>query len=153
MANTYTKLYTQFVFSVKHRENLIHETFRDELEKVMCGIIRNHKCTLYAIYCNPDHVHILIAMHPNIAPSKLMEQVKSASTNWINEKKFVKGKFEWQKGFGAFSYSESSLDNVIRYIENQPEHHKKKRFKDEYLDLLKRYDIEYKEEYLFDWFD
>ena len=89
MANTYTQLYIQFVFSVKGRENLIKESIRDELEKVMCGIVTNHKCKTYAIYCNPDHTHIFVGMHPTISPSKLMEQVKSGSSKWINEKKIL----------------------------------------------------------------
>lgn len=86
MANTYTQLYVQFVFSVKNRENLIKESFRDELEKIMCGIVTNHQCKSYAVYCNPDHTHLFVGMHPTIAPSKLMEQVKSGSSKWLNEK-------------------------------------------------------------------
>ncbi len=85
MANTYTQLYIQFVFSIQGRQNLIKESFRDELEKVMCGIVTNHKCKTYAIYCNPDHTHIFVGMHPTISPSKLMEQVKSGSSKWLNE--------------------------------------------------------------------
>ena len=134
MANTYTQLYIQFVFAVKGRENLIRESFRDELEKVM-GIITNHKCKTYAIYANPDHTHIFIGMHPTMAPSILMEQVKSGSSNWLNEKKFIPGKFHWQDGYGAFTYSKSHIDKVVKYILNQPEHHKKQSFKDEYLRL------------------
>ncbi len=128
MANTYTQLYLQFVFSVHRRENLIKESFREELEKVMCGIIANHDCKTYAIYCNPDHTHIFVGMSPSISPSKLMEQVKSGSSKWLNEKNYLAGKFSWQKGFGAFSYSKSHIDNVVKYILNQPEHHKKKHF-------------------------
>ena len=116
MANTYTQLYIQFVFSVKGRQNLIIESFREELEKVMCGIVSHHNCRTYAIYCNPDHTHIFIGMHPNISPSKLMEQVKSGSSKWINEKRFLKGKFCWQRGFGAFSYSKSHIDRVVKYV-------------------------------------
>ena len=116
MANTYTQLYIQFVFAVKGRENLIHESFRDELEKVMCGIITNHKCKTYAIYANPDHTHIFIGMHPTMSPSKLMEQVKSGSSKWINDKKLILGKFNWQDGFGAFTYSKSHIDKVVKYV-------------------------------------
>lgn len=105
MANTYTQLYTQFVFSVQGRHSFIKESFRDEIEKVMCGIITNHKCKPLAIYCNPDHTHIFVGMHPTIAPSKLMEQVKSGSSKWLNDKNIISGKFSWQDGFGAFTYS------------------------------------------------
>jgi REP element-mobilizing transposase RayT len=153
MANTYTQLYIQFVFSVKGRENLIKETFRDELEKVMCGIITNHKCKTYAIYCNPDHTHIFIGMHPTLSPSKLMEQVKSGASKWLNEKKYIAGKFAWQDGFGAFTYSKSHIDSVVKYVLNQPEHHKKKSFRAEYLLMLERFEIDYDEKYLFEFYD
>jgi putative transposase len=153
MANTYTQLYIQFVFAVKGRENLIHESFRDELEKVMCGIVTNHKCKTYAIYSNPDHTHIFIGMHPTMSPSKLMEQVKSGSSKWINDKKLILGKFNWQDGFGAFSYSKSHIDSVVKYILNQPEHHKKQSFRDEYLLLLEKFDVDFDLTYVFEWYD
>jgi putative transposase len=153
MANTYTQMYIQFVFAVKGRHNLIKESFRDELEKVMCGIGNNHKCKTYAIYCNPDHTHIFVSMHPTLSPSKLMEQVKSGSSNWLNEKKYIPGKFSWQDGFGAFSYSKSHIDNVVKYILNQPEHHKKQSFREEYLLLLDKFQVDYDPKYLFEWYD
>jgi putative transposase len=153
MANTYTQLYVQYVFSVKGRKNMIQESFRDELEKVICGIISNQLCKTYAIYCNPDHTHIFVGMHPNIAPSKIMEQVKSGSSNWLNERKYIPGKFNWQDGFGAFTYSKSQIDHVVKYIMNQPVHHKKESFKNEYLLLLEKFDIEYDTKYLYEWYD
>ncbi len=153
MANTYTQLYIQFVFSVKGRENLIKETFRNEFEKVICGIVTNHKCKTYAIYCNPDHIHIFIGMHPIISPSKLMEQVKSGSSKWLNEKKYIPRKFAWQDGYGAFTYSKSQIDNVVKYILNQPEHHKKQSFREEYLLLLQKFEIDYDKKYLFEYYD
>ena len=153
MANTYTQLYIQFVFSVKSRGNFIKESFRDELEKYMCGIITSQKCKTYAIYCNPDHTHILIGMHPVISPSKLMEQVKSGSSKWINEKKYAPGKFAWQDGYGAFTYSKSHIDKVVKYVLNQPQHHKKQSFRDEYLLLLDKFNVDYNPKYLFDWYD
>ena len=153
MANTYTQLYIQFVFSVKVCENLLKEDFRDELEKVMCGIIANQNCKTYAIYCNPDHTHIFVGMLPTISPSKLMEQVKSGSSKWLNEKNIIPGIFAWQKGFGAFTYLKSHIDNVVKYILNQPEHQKKQSFQDEYLLLLKKFEIDYDEKYLFDWYE
>src|SRR5690606_11588327 len=136
MPNTYTQLYIQFVFVVRGRQNLIKESFRDEIEKVMCGIITNHKCKTYAIYCNPYHTHIFVGMHPTISPSKLMEQVKASSSKWLNKNRRITGKFSWQDGFGAFTYSRSHIDNVVKYILNQAQHHQKQSFKDEYLLLL-----------------
>jgi putative transposase len=153
MANTYTQLYIQFVFTVKGRENLIKEAIRDELEKVMCGIVTNHKCKTYAIYCNPDHTHIFVGMHPNMSPSKLMEQVKSGSSKWLNEKKYLPGKFAWQNGYGAFTYSKSDIDKVVKYVLNQAEHHKKQSFRNEYLLLLKKFEIDFDEKYLFEYYD
>lgn len=153
MANTYTQLYIQFVFAVRGRENLIKESFRDELEKIMCGIINNHECKTYAIYCNPDHTHIFIGMHPSIAPSKLMEQVKSGSSKWINEQKLIAGKFNWQTGFGAFTYSKSHIDNVVKYVLNQPKHHKKQTFKEEYILFLEKFEVDHNPKYLFEWYD
>ena len=153
MANTYTQLYIQFVFAVKGRENLINESFRDELEKVVCGIVTNHKCKTYAVYCNPDHTHIFVGMHPTISPSYLMEQVKSGASKWLNEKKYIPNKFSWQDGFGAFTYSKSHIDNVVKYVLNQPEHHKKQSFKDEYLLLLEKFDVDFNTKYLLEWYD
>jgi putative transposase len=153
MSNTYTQLYIQFVFAVKGRSNLINAAFREELEKFICGIIRSHECKTYAIYCNPDHTHIFVGMHPAISPSKLMEQVKSSSSNWINKKKLVTGKFSWQQGFGAFSYSKSHIDNVVKYILNQPEYHKTHSFREEYMLLLERFGVQYDLRYLFEWHD
>jgi REP element-mobilizing transposase RayT len=138
---------------VKGWENLIKEKFRDELEKVICGIISNHKSKTYAIYCNPDHTHIFVGMHPTISPSKLMEQVKSGSSNWMNNKKYIAGKFQWQDGFGAFTYSKSHIDQVVKYILNQPEHHKKQSFREEYLSFLSKFEIEYDPKYLFEWYE
>nr|WP_322965855.1 transposase [Psychroflexus longus] len=133
--------------------NLIREPFRKELEKVMCGIVDNHKCKTYAIYCNPDHTHMFVGMHPDLSPSKLMEQVKSGSSKWINDKGLVHGKFSSQKGFGAFIYSKSHIDRVVKYILNQPQHHKKQSFREEYLSLLEKFDVDYETKYLFKWYD
>lgn len=153
MANTYTQLYVQFVFSVKGRQNLIKESFREELEKVICSIVTNHKCKVYAVYCNPDHTHLLVSMHPTVTSSKLIEQVKSGSSKWLNERKFIAGKFAWQDGFGAFSYSKSHIRDVVSYIINQPVHHKKKTFREEYLMLLQKFEIDYDERFLFEYYE
>jgi REP element-mobilizing transposase RayT len=153
MANTYTQLYTQIVFAVKGRENLIREEKRQEIEKFMCGVINNRKSKVLAIYCNPDHVHILISFNPTISLSDLTRDVKATSSAFINEKKWLRGTFRWQDGFGAFSYSKSQIDQVAKYILDQAEHHKRKSFREEYLNLLKKNDIYYEEKYLFEWYD
>ncbi|MGE4541792.1 MAG: IS200/IS605 family transposase [Bacteroidales bacterium] len=153
MANSYTQLYVQYVFAVKGRANLIKETFRDEIEKVISGIVTNHNSKTYAIYCNPDHVHILVSIHPTISVSKLVEQIKSGSSKWLNEKRYLPGKFHWQEGYGAFTYSKSQIDQVVKYILNQPEHHKKRTFREEYLDFLEKFEIEYNPKYLFEWIE
>lgn len=153
MANTYTQMYVQIVFAVQGRENLIQEKHRIELEKYMCGIITNKKCKPLAIFCNPNHTHILIGLHPAVSVSDITRDIKANSSRFINEKKWIAGKFNWQDGFGAFTYSKSQIDNVVNYILNQAEHHKKSTFKEEYLSLLKKIDLEYDEQYLFQWND
>jgi len=153
MANTYTQLYIQIVFSVKGRENLIKESFRDELEKIICGIISKQNCKTYAIYCNPDHTHLFVGIHPTISVSKLMEQVKSGSSNWLNSKQYIVGKFSWQDGYGAFSYSKSHIDKVVNYVLNQSEHHKKQSFRDEYVSFLNKFEMDYNPKYLFEWYE
>lgn len=151
MPNTYGQIYLQIVFAVKSRNALINETFREELQKYMSGIINNRKCRLYAIYANPDHVHILIRLHPNIAVSNLVRDIKSNTSKYINDKRFIPFHFQWQDGYGVFSYSASQIDAVVKYILNQPEHHKKRNFKTEYIDILQKFGVDYDEQFLFDW--
>ncbi len=123
------------------------------MEKYICGIINNQKSKTLAIYSNPDHIHILIGLHPTISVSDITRDIKANSSKFINAKKWVVGKFNWQDGFGAFTYSKSQIDNVVKYILNQPEHHKKKTFKEEYLMMLQKFEIEYNEQYLFEWYE
>lgn len=153
MPNTYTQLYTHLVFAVKYRQSLIKPTFREEVEKYMTGILQNKGHKLLAIYVMSDHAHILIGQSPKISLSDSVNILKTETTNFIKEKRFSPFKFQWQEGFGAFSHSKKELDAVIKYILNQPEHHRKKTFREEYLTLLKRYDVEYNEKYLFDFFE
>jgi len=153
MANTYTQIHIQIVFTVKGIENLIAERNREELQKYITGIINGEKQKLLAIYCMPDHIHALIGLRPDISISALVRKIKSNSSKFINNAKWIKGKFSWQQGYGAFSYSKNDLPNVIRYINNQPEHHKKKSFREEYADLLRKFEIEYDAKYLFDFLD
>jgi REP element-mobilizing transposase RayT len=153
LANTYTQIYIHIVFAVKGRQNLITSSIREELHKYITGIVQNRNQKMLAIFCMPDHAHLLIGMKPDISISELTRDVKAISSKYINDNRLIKGKFNWQVGFGAFSYSKSQIDTVIKYILNQEQHHKKKTFKDEYLGLLEKFGIEYDEKYLFDWTD
>ena len=149
MANTYTQIHIQFVFAVKFRDAVIHSSCKDELYRYMTGIVQNNKHKLIAINGMPDHIHILIGMRPTQSISDLMQDIKGSSSKWINQKGFIKVKFEWQEGYGAFSYGKSQVKDVIAYIENQEQHHSKKTFRDEYMDFLKKFDVEYDEQYIF----
>ena len=153
MANTYTQIFLHVVFSVKGRQNLIQKIWRDELYKYICGIVNGKKQKIYAIGGVADHIHILVSIKPDITISDLVRDIKANSSKWINDKRFVVGKFKWQEGFGAFSYAKSQLDAVISYINNQEQHHKKQSFRDEYTELLQKFNIEYDEKYLFDWME
>ncbi len=149
MANTYTQIHIQFVFAVKYRDGLIQSSFKAELYQYISGILKPHNHKLLAINGMPDHIHIFIGMRPTQSISDLMQDIKGNSSKWINEKKFLKVKFEWQEGFGAFSYSKSHVNKVIDYIKNQEVHHKKETFRDEYLKFLKAFEIDYDERYIF----
>lgn len=150
MANTYSQLYIHIVFAVKGRQNLISAIWKDEIYKYITGIITNKEQKLIVINGMPDHVHILIGLKPDKSISDLVRDIKANSSKFINDKKWVNGKFEWQTGFGAFSYSHSQLTSVINYIRNQEEHHKKRSFKEEYIEFLNLFDIDFKNEYVFD---
>jgi putative transposase len=149
MANTYTQIHIQFVFAVKYRNGLIHASFKEELYQYISGIIKANNHKLLSINGMPYHLHIFIGMRPTQSISDLLQDIKGSSSKWINEKKFLKVKFEWQEGYGAFSYSKSHVENVIEYIQNQENHHKKESFRDEYLKFLKVFEIEYDERYIF----
>ena len=151
MANTYSQLYIQLIFSVRGKKNLISDSFREELQKYMTGIIESKNTELLSIYCMPDHAHIFIGMRPVVTISELVKQVKVDSTRFINEKGWLDEKFQWQEGYGVFSYSHAHIYNIIKYIDNQPAHHKEKKFKEEYTEFLQKFDINYEERYLFDW--
>lgn len=153
MANTYSQMYVQIVFAVKGRSNLISVNYREELHKYISGIVNNHGQKMLAIFCMPDHTHILIGIKPNIAVSDLTGAIKASSSNFINGKKWVKEHFNWQEGFGSFTYSRSQIDRVIKYILDQEKHHKRKTFKEEYIDFLKKFEIDYEERYLFEWIE
>jgi putative transposase len=153
MANTYSQIYIQIVFAVKGRENLITKENREELHKFITGIVSNRDQKLLAIFAMPDHVHIFLGMKPSISISDLVRDIKAGSSKFINDSKWINRKFNWQEGFGAFSYSRSHIDNVVKYILNQEEHHNKKTFREEYLDFLGKFEIEYDQKYVFDWIE
>lgn len=153
MANTYSQIYIQVVFAVQNRKSLIGRDWEEQLYKYITGIVQKKGQKMLAINGTSNHLHILIGMKPSCCLSDLVREIKKSSNIFIKEKKFTAFKFDWQVGFGAFSYSHSQLSNVIRYIENQKEHHKKKTFKEEYFAFLNAFDIEFKEEYVFDWID
>jgi len=150
MADTYTKLFIHAVFAVRGRENIISSKWKDDLYKYITGIVTNNEQKLMIINGTPDHIHILIGIKPTIALSDLIRDIKANSSRFINEKRWVQGRFEWQHGFGAFTCNPAELDTIINYIKNQKEHHKIKSFKEEYIDLLNFNNIDYKTEYLFD---
>jgi putative transposase len=152
MPNTYTQISIQAVFAVKGREKLISFKWRNALHEYIAGIIRK-EATPLAVGGWNDHVHIFFGLPPTVSISNLIQKVKANSSRWINEQKMVNGKFQWQQGYGAFSYSSSHRDVVIKYIMNQEEHHKRKTFQEEYLDMLNKFEIVYEPKYLFDFYD
>ncbi len=153
MANTYSQVYIQIVFAVAGRQNLIPAANREELHKYISGIVDRRGQKMLSIFCMPDHTHILVGMRPSFSISDLTRDIKAGSSNFINDKRWVRGHFNWQEGFGAFSYSRSQIDSVSKYILNQEEHHKRRSFKREYIGFLKKFEVEYDDAYLFDWID
>lgn len=149
MANTFSQIYIQTVFAVSGRLSLITADFKEELHKYITGIVRNKGQKLISINGMADHLHILIGLRPAMALADLVRDIKCDSSDWVNRKKLARGKFAWQEGYGAFSYGHSQLDTIIRYIQNQERHHRRRSFKDEYLTLLKKFEIEFREEYVF----
>lgn len=153
MPNTYSQIYVQIVFAVKGRQSLISQTWEESLYKYISGIITKKEQKLLAINGMPDHIHLVITLKPTCTISDLVREIKKASNEFINDHNYAPFGFKWQDGYGVFSYSHKDLDNVIQYVMNQKEHHKKKRFKEEYLEFLEEFKIEFKEEYLFEWIE
>ncbi len=153
MPNTYTQLYIHIVFAVKGRQQFITEEYRQPVQKYISGIIANKNQKLYAIFCMPDHTHIFVSILPNLSISDLVRDIKSNSTTWIKSLFPSLKLFAWQEGFGAFSYSKSQADNVVNYIIHQPNHHRRKTFKEEYIEFLKAFDISFDNKYLFEFYD
>ena len=148
MATTYTQRHLQLIFAVKYRAAIINDTWKNELYKYISGIIQQQKHKLIIVNGVADHIHLLIGFRPHQSLADLMQDIKGSSSKWINENKFTRSKFSWQEGYGAFSYSHSHLSNVINYIKNQENHHRKITFIDEYKAFLKTYEVEYDERYI-----
>ncbi len=153
MANTYTQMNVHAVFSVKGRGNFISNRWKDELHMYLAGTLKETQNYSLAVGGHRDHVHIFFELNPTNSVSDVLKNVKSKSSKWINTRGFIAGKFEWQAGYGAFTYSRSQRDRVIKYIMNQERHHKKESFRDEYLELLRKNEIKYEDAYLFEFYD
>jgi putative transposase len=153
MSGTFSQLYIQYVFAVKGRQNFIHKNFEEEVYKYISGIIKGKEQKPLAVNGMADHIHILVGLRPAMRISDLIRDIKNNSSNFINEKGWLKQKFSWQEGYGVFSYSESNFGKVIDYIRNQKQHHEKRTFRQEYLLLLKKFNIPFEEKYLFEFYD
>jgi REP element-mobilizing transposase RayT len=151
MANTYTRIYLQLVFSPMGHENVIPVKHKEELQKYTTGIIQKRKHKLLAVNFMPDHIHIFIGYQPSQPLPDLLRDIKANTSKFINEKRWLPGKFRWQEGYGAFSYGYSQINDVVQYVNTQEEHHKKASFKDEYLKLLEKFNVDYDPKYLFEW--
>jgi putative transposase len=153
VANTYTQIYIQVVFAVSGRANLLLPEHKEELNKYISGIVSGQGHKLIAINGMPDHLHLLVGLRPDMALSALVREVKAGSSKFINGKRWVRGRFCWQEGFGAFSYAHSQLGAVVKYIHNQERHHSRKSFRDEYITLLGKFDVGFERKYVFDFID
>jgi REP element-mobilizing transposase RayT len=153
MADTFSQIYLQFVFSVKNRQSLISKEHKEELHKYLTRLVENRKAKMLAVHCMPDHVHIFVGFKPVLSISDFVKEIKVESNEFVNAKGWTKLKFAWQEGFGVFSYSHSHIDSVVKYILNQEEHHRKKSFQEEYKGFLEKFQIPYKSEYLFEFFE
>jgi REP element-mobilizing transposase RayT len=153
LAGTFTQLYIQIVFSVKGRQNLISGEWKDELHKYIAGIIKGKDQKPLIVNGMPDHIHAFVGLRPSTAISDLVRDIKNNSSNFVNDRKLVRGKFAWQEGYGAFSYGHSQIDRVYKYILNQEDHHKRTTFREEYMELLNRFEVQFDTRYLFDWIE
>ncbi len=153
MPGTFSQIYIQYVFAVKGRENLLLPAFQNEIYKYIAGIVEGKDQKSLAVNGMEDHIHVLVGLKPAMRIADLVRDIKNNSSNFINEKGFLKQKFSWQDGYGAFSYAQSNFGIVVDYIKNQKEHHKKKTFQEEYRDFLKKFNIPFEDKYLFDFYD
>jgi REP element-mobilizing transposase RayT len=153
MAGTFSQVYIQIVFAVRRRQNLIQAKWKDDLYKYISGIIKNKGQKSIIVNGMPDHVHVFVGLKPSMAILDLVRDIKNNSSGFINDNKLVDEKFLWQEGYKAFSYGHSQIESVYNYILNQEAHHTKKTFKEEYHELLEKFNIDYEEQHLFDWLD
>lgn len=153
MPNTFSQIYLQFVFAVKHRQNLIPAAHKEELHKYITGLVQNRKAKMLAVHCMPDHTHLFVGFKPTVLIADFVKEIKVESNEFINDKKWMNSKFSWQEGYGVFSYSHSHIDSVVKYVLNQEQHHRKKTFRQEYVDFLQKFEIPFEERFLFDFFD
>lgn len=153
MPNTFSQIYLQFVFAVKYRQAVIPKAHKEELHKYITGLVQNRHAKMLAVNCMPDHIHLFVGYRPSYYIPDFVKEIKVESNEFITGKKWVEGNFNWQEGYGVFSYSHSHIDKVIKYIINQEEHHKKTKFREEYTGLLRKFDINYEDKYLFEFFE
>ncbi len=153
MSNTFSQIYLQFVFAVKGRQSLVPKQHKEELHKYITGLVQNRKAKMLAVHCMPDHTHFFVGFKPSVLISDFVKEIKIESNEFITDKRWLRGKFSWQEGYGVFSYSHSHIDRVIKYILNQEQHHRKKSFRKEYHELLEKFQIPFEEKYLFDFIE
>lgn len=150
MANTFSQIYLQFVFAVKGRQSLIPGIHKEELHKYITGLVQNRHAKMLAVHCMPDHTHLFVGIKPIVYIPNFIKEIKVESNEFINHKKWVQQRFNWQEGYGVFSYSHSHIDRVVKYVLNQEAHHARTNFKSEYFGLLKKFDIAFDEKYVFE---
>ena len=153
MANTFSQIYLQFVFAVKNRQHLIPKEHKEELHKYFTGLVTKRNAKMLAVHCMPDHAHLFVGFRRNILISDFVKEIKVETNEFINSKRWGNGKFNWQEGYGVFSYSHSHIDSVIRYIMNQELKHERINFKEEYHQFLKKFHISFDDKYLFQFFE
>lgn len=153
MANTFSQIYLQFVFAVKHRQYLIPKEHKEELHKYITGLVQNRKAKMLAVHCMPNHIHLFVGFKPVMSIADFVKEIKVESNEFVNSKRWRATKFAWQEGYAVFSYSQSYIDAVVKYVLNQEEHHRKLTFKEEYHEFLEKFKIEFDEKYLFDFLE
>ena len=153
MANTFSQIYLQFVFAVQGRQSVIKKAYKEELHKYITSLVQTRKSKMLAVHCMPDHTHLFVGFKPSILISDFVKEIKVQSNEFINGKRWVQGNFQWQTGYGVFSYGHSQIDKVCRYVLNQEAHHRKKTFKEEYHQLLEKFSVPFDERHLFEWIE
>lgn len=153
MANTYSQIYLQFVFAVRGRQSLIKKENKEELHKYITALVQARKAKMLAVHCMPDHIHLFVGFKPSVLISDFVKEIKVESNEFIKSKNWIKGNFNWQEGYGVFSYGHSQIDRVCKYVLNQEVHHKKKKFKEEYHEFLEKFAIPFEDKYLFEFYE